>query len=212
MAGLGEFGAELAVVDGDDGPDTFTFHGHEFALPEKVSSLPMLRYAHNTQQVVALEEQAQAAAARARTAEQREAAGKLMAEVHLAANAALYAYLRDMLPGQWERFEQVAAQHGVDEQELLDVAQKIMAAIAARPMRRSSGSPAGPSTTGGTSTGDYDSQPDSQPGQQPAQGRSVVVVTEQPLATVTPLTPLELARAEILDASRTVDQLARSGT
>jgi hypothetical protein len=40
----------------------------------------------------------------------------------------------------------------------------------------------------------------------------VVVVTEQPMATVTPLTPLELARAEILDASRTVDQLARSGT
>jgi hypothetical protein len=124
MAGLGEFGAELAVVDGDDGPDTFTFHGHEFALPEKVSSLPMLRYAYNTQQVVALEEQAQAAAARARTAEQRPAAGKLMAEVQLAANAALYAYLRDMLPGQWERFEQVAAEHGVDEQELLDVARR----------------------------------------------------------------------------------------
>jgi hypothetical protein len=213
MAGLGEFGAELAVVDGDDdGPDTFTFHGHEFTLPEKVSSLPMLRYAYDTQQVVALEERAQGAAARARTEEQRAAAGQQMAEVQLAANAALYAFLRDMLPGQWDRFERVAAQHGVDEQELLDVAAKIMAAVAARPTRRSSGSPAGPSTTGGTSTGDYDSQPASQPAQQPAQGRSVVVVTEQPMATVTPLTPLELARAEILDASRTVDQLARSGT
>lgn len=208
MASLGEFGAELAVVDdSDEGPDTFTFHGHEFALPERVSSLPMLRFAYNTQQIVGLEQRAQAAAARARNGEQRDAAGQQMAEVELAANASLYAYLRDMLPGQWDRFEQVAAEHGVDEQELLDVAKKIMAAIAARPTRRSSGSPAGPSPTGHSSTDGSGSQPDSQPLR-----REVVVVHEQQLATVTELSPLELARAEILDVSATVDQLVRSGS
>jgi hypothetical protein len=206
MASLGEFGAELAAVDGADDPDTFLFHGHEFALPGKISSLPALRFAFNAKQVIAAEAQANAAYQRARTPEARAAAERQMAEVQLIANAGLYTYLRDVLanPGDWERFEAVAAEFGADEEELMDVAQKIMAAVAARPTRRSSGSPAGPSSTGDGSTGGSAS-PNSLEEEGPVQ-----VVTEQETAPEG-FTELELARAEILADSQTVAELVRSG-
>jgi hypothetical protein len=216
MASLGEFGAELAVVDDELEPDTFLFHGHEFALPAKVSSLPALRFAYNTQTVIAAEERAQAAAQRARTPEQRQDAARLMAEVQLTANAGLYAYLRAMLPGgEWERFETVAAEHGADEEELLDVAKKIMAAVASRPTRRSSGSPAGPSPTGPTSTDDSDSPPlffgpdtDTASANRPTGGTRTVVLVPEPAEE---MTPLEAARAEIRESSASVADLVRSG-
>lgn len=209
MADLGEFGAELAAVEeGEDGPDTFLFHGHEFTLPARVSSLPALRFAYNAKQVIAAEDQARAAMQRARTPQAREAAARQMAEVQLTANAGLYTYLRDVFagPGEWERFEAVAAEFGAYEDELMDVATKIMAAVAARPTRRSSGSPAGPSTTGDGSPGDSGSPP-----QAGVMGRvRPVVVTEQ--GTVPqPMSDLDAARAEILDGSATVRELARSG-
>jgi hypothetical protein len=212
MADLGEFGAELAAVDADDTPDTFRFHGHEFALPARVSSLPALRYAYNAQQVTAMEARARAAAQRARTDEARAAARQAMAEVELAANAGLYQYLRDVLPNEWERFETVAAEFGVDDVELLDVAQKIMSAVAARPTRRSSGSPAGPSPTGATSP-DGSASPSS-PGEEEevaaVMGRAAPIVVPAG-AEVATVTDLDRARAEILDSSPTVRDLVRSG-
>lgn len=212
---LGEFGAELAAVDATDDPDTFLFHGHEFVLPAKVSSLPALRFAYNAQQVTALENQARASLQRARTEAAREEAARQMAEVQLAANAGLYTYLRDVLagPGEWERFETVAAEFGADEQELLDVAQKIMAAVAARPTRRSSGSPAGPSSTGDGSTGDSAS-PSSPEVEEPVRsvmGRARPVVVTEAGSTPETFTELDLARAEILEESASIAELVRSG-
>lgn len=205
MANLGEFGAELAAVDDDaDGPDTFLFHGHEFTLPQRVSSLPALRFAYNAQQVTAMEERATAAGQRARTPDQRAAAARLMAEVELVANAGLYAYLRNMLPGdQWETFGDVAAEAGATEQELLDVATKIMEAVAARPTRRSSGSPGGPSPTGLTSTDDSASTP--------SRGARVTVLPVLPEPPVETVSALEAARREIQDGSVSVADLVRSG-
>jgi hypothetical protein len=210
---LGEFGAELAAVDAADDPDTFLFHGHEFTLPAKVSSMPALRFAYNAQQVIAAEGQARAAAQRARTDEGRAEADRRMGEVQLMANAGLYTYLRDILagPGEWERFEAVAAEFGADEDELLEVAQKIMAAVAARPTRRSSGSPAGPSTTGDGSTGDSASTPSPPPTARGVMGRVQPVIVTEEGADAAPFSELDLARAEILDGALTVDDLVRSG-
>lgn len=194
MASLGEFGAELAALDDQDGAaevDTFLFHGHEFTLPEKVSALPALRFAYHAQQVTGMDQRAVAAAQRARTGPQRAEAARLAGEVELAANAGLYAYLRDMLPGQWDRFEEVAAEAGASDTELLDVAQKIMQAVAARPTRRSSGSPGGPSPTGPTST-DTSASPPDWPEEEG-------------------LSDLERARREIRDGSASVADLVRSG-
>jgi hypothetical protein len=219
---LGEFGAELAAADDDAAaaePDTFLFHGHEFTLPEKVSALPMLRYAWNVQQVVAGSERADAATQRARTARQREAAATLAAETELAANAGLYEYLRDLLPGQWERFSAVAAEHAADDTELLLVAQKIMTAVAARPTRRSSGSPAGPSPTGPGSTGGSDSPASPGLGGLPRGGVRVTVgqaatdpepEPEDDPEEDAPETDLDLAREEIRGSSVAVRDLVRS--
>jgi hypothetical protein len=217
MASLGEFGAELDAIDEEDGElDTFLFHGHEFTVPAKVSSLPALRFAYNAKQVIAAEDQAAAAMQRARTAAERERAARLMAEVQLTANAGLYTYLRDILatPGEWERFEAVAAEFGAEEAELMDVATKIMAAVAARPTRRSSGSPAGPSTIGDGSPDDSSSPPEEEPEPEPVRsvmGRArPVVVTEQG-ADPEPLTDLERARDEMAGAAVSVRELVRSG-
>jgi len=209
-ASLGEFGAELAVIDEPDGPDTFLFHGHEFTLPQKVSSLPALRFAYNAQRVVAAEEQAHAKLQRARSEDAKDSAVRGMAEVQLMANAGLYQYLRDMLaePAEWDRFEQVAAQHGADDDELLAVATKIMAAVAARPTRRSSGSPPGPSPTGDGST---DASEPPAPGP-PYTGPVAVAGTTEPADPDEPPTgpsPLELARAEIRAQSEPVTKATR---
>jgi hypothetical protein len=215
MASLGEFGAELATLDGDGQPDTFLFHGHEFALPAKVSSLPALRFAYNAKQVVAAEAQARAAAQRARTPEARAAADRQWGEVELMANAGLYTYLRDVItnPGDWERFEAAAAEFGADEEELMTVAQKIMAAVAARPTRRSSGSPAGPSSTGPGSTDDSASPNflEEEGPVQGAMGRARPVVVTEEGADPEGFTPLDLARAEILEGSQSIEELVRSG-
>jgi hypothetical protein len=215
MANLGDFGAELAAVDATDEPDTFLFHGHEFALPAKVSSLPALRFAYNAKQVVAAEAQARAAAQRARTPEAKAAADRQWGEVELMANAGLYTYLRDVIttPGDWERFEAVAAEFGADEEELMTVAQKIMAAVAARPTRRSSASPDGPSSTGPGSTGGSASPNllEEEGPVQPAMGAFRPVVVTEEGTTPEGFTPLDLARAEILDGSASIEELVRSG-
>jgi hypothetical protein len=72
VADLGEFGRELA--DLDDEVDVFTFHGEFFALPARMSALPLLRFAWRGKVLEQRVAQAKSARARAQTDEDRLAA------------------------------------------------------------------------------------------------------------------------------------------
>lgn len=198
MADLGEFGAEVAELSGD--PDTFTFHGHRFTLPVAMSSLPILRFAWRSKVLAQANEQAQAATYRARTDDARIEARRRAAETDTDAMAALYEFLAAMLPGgQWEKFSDVAIEVGAGEDELLDVANRIMAAVAARPTTRSSGSPDGPSSSGPTSTGRSDSTP-------PPPPPAAEPVPDYPVPAIT---ALEAAREELDQTMVPVGALVR---
>jgi len=152
MAYLGEFGAEVAAVDMDAVPDTFSFHGEEFHLPAGISALPILRFAYDAKRLGAEQKEAEAAERKAITPAEREAAAARLGTVEMEGSAALYEYLRGMLPDQWERFSAVAERVGASTDELLALANKLMEAVTARPTRLPSTSPAGPSSPGGGST------------------------------------------------------------
>lgn len=194
MAYLGEFGAEVAALDMDAVPDTFSFHGEEFHLPAGISSLPILRFAYDAKRVGLEQTEAEAASRKAVTDAERDAAASRLALVEMDSLSALYEYLRGMLPDQWERFSQVAERVGAGTDELLALANKLMEAVAARPTRPFSTSPAGPSSPGVGSTDGADSQ-------EP--------VTSAPLP---PLTSRELQRAEQLrDMVPVAEAVVRSG-
>lgn len=148
MAHLGEFsdatGAEWTGVE----PDTFDFHGVEFSLPARLSQLPLTRFAWDLRRLDRVVNDAKAVQARAeRGSPQWRDASAAESGAELDQLAAIYAFLKAMLPGpQWDRFEQVAEAHGAELDELFNVAMRIYEAVADRPTRRPGDSSAGPST------------------------------------------------------------------
>jgi hypothetical protein len=150
VADLGEFGRELADID--DEPDVFTFHGAFFALPARMSSLPLLRFAYRGKVIEQRNAQAKAAQARARTPEERAAAEQAEGNADMEALSAIYEFLQASLPDDWDRFAEVAIANGSDHDELLAVCNRIYAAVTARPTRRPADSSGGPSTSGDGST------------------------------------------------------------
>jgi hypothetical protein len=169
----GEFGAELRAVDTkDDGPvepDTYSFGGEIFTVPSALSALPRMRYAHACVRLDQAAERVQALVADAR---RLEAAGGADDDVAAAWettaradnealrdwHAAVWEYVRDVIdPTEWDRFEATAAAVGAGRDDLVRLANTVMAVVSGRPQRRSSGSQGGPSSTGGGSTDASDS-------------------------------------------------------
>lgn len=168
----GEFGAELRALDTPDTaaePDTYTFAGEVFTIPASLSALPRMRFAHACVTLDASAERVQALVADAR---RLEAAGASKADVDAAWeataradnealrdwHAAVWRFVRDVIdPTEWDRFEAAAGAVGAERDDLVRLANTVMAVVAGRPHRRSSGSPAGLSSTGGGLTDGSDS-------------------------------------------------------
>ena len=195
MAYLGEFGAEVAALDMDAVPDTWSFHGEEFHLPSGISALPIVRFAWNAKRLKLAQDQAEAAEKKAITPAEREAAAALLGQVEMDSQSALYEFLRGMLPDQWDRFSEVAERAGADMDELLAVANKLMAAVAGRPTRPSVPSPGGPPRNGHGLTVDAVS-----PARTSEQTQPLPVLTER-----------DLQRAEHLRGMVPVGEAVRSG-
>lgn len=159
MSYLGEFGAELRAVEGDDetgGRDFFTYHGVEFDLPVQIGGLPMLKYAHES--IKHVEERESARRKVMRTLQHdpdalQAAYLDIDAAYRMASMSSLYTFLRGVIPDpvQWAAFERIAIEVGDEEDELMETAQKIIAAVVGRPTKRRTGSSGGPQRTGATS-------------------------------------------------------------
>lgn len=157
MAHLGEFGRELAELDTDTPAvedDTFTFHGVTFTVRRSIGAMPLLRYSWRAIQAQDVAEQVDTAMAAARTDEERAAAQSMLRGLVVQQRASVFEYLRSVIGDeQWPEFERVADAVAATEDELLGVSRAVIAAVAARPTRRPSGSPGGPSPSGGGSVG-----------------------------------------------------------
>lgn len=152
MTDYGEFGRALAVASGE--PDIFTFHGEPFILPDRMSALPLMRFAWRGKVIDQQLEQARSAKARAITPEQQDEAAAALGQAEMEALSAVYEFLRASLPApqDWARFEEAAIRVGADQDELMGVCNAIYQAVTGRPTRRPADSSAGPSTTGTSST------------------------------------------------------------
>lgn len=168
----GEFGAELRALDTPDDaaePDTYSFGGEIFTIPQSLSALPRMRFAHACVTLDAASERVQALVADARRLEASgadkadvdaawEATARADSEALRDWHAAVWRFVRDVIaPDEWDRFEQTAAAVGAERDDLVRLANAVMAVVAGRPHRRSSGSPGGPSSTGGGSADGSDS-------------------------------------------------------
>lgn len=213
MADLGEFGrARVVERAAEDGvpvePDVFRFHGERFEVPAHLSSLVLMEFAHDATVNDAALTAAQSRVARA--ADEADAAGddvhrksqaaaELSAAEHARAEAvtanlsAMYRYIRACVGDeQWDRFRAVVLREGVDEDELMLVCGSLFEAVAARPTRRPSASPDGPSPTGVGSTAGSGS-PEATPGP----GRVIAGEVLEPSGRVLAMpTPLERQNAE----------------
>jgi hypothetical protein len=170
VAHLGEFGRELAELDtttpADD--DTFTFHGVTFTIPNDIGDMPLLRYSWRAMQARDAYEAADAAAAAARTDAERDEAETMYRGLIVQQRASVFEYLRSVIgEPQWPEFERVAERHAATQDELLGVSRQVIAAVAARPTRRPSGSAGGPSASGGGSADASPSTPSPPPGPGP---------------------------------------------
>lgn len=126
MALIGEFGAATRDEDSNVEPDTFTFYGETFTVADRVGAMPLLRFAAIADAGTQAEE--------------------------LAGLAAMHELLRDCLaPGDWSRFQKVAADQKVEADELMEVCGTIYAAVTGRPTQRPSVSAAGSSETSASS-------------------------------------------------------------
>jgi hypothetical protein len=182
VARLGEFGREespegRAYIAPE--PDEFMFHGEVFELPATISALPLLRFAADARTLDSETRRLNRAKGRARTQADRDRNLEWEAELSMREQASLYDYLRAMLTeGDWERFQETAQAVGADIMELMGVANRIIAAVTARPTKRPGDSPAGPLTT---TSGSPASLPS--PGDQPAAPDDTYIVapiTPQP--------------------------------
>ncbi len=119
---LGEFGTAAR----DDAPvvevDTFVFHGETFAVRQKVSTMPLLKFADVAEQGAQAEE--------------------------MAGLAAMYQLITScVVPGDVARFERTATDNGSDSAELMEVCGALYRAVTGRPTRELSDSAGGLSTT-----------------------------------------------------------------
>lgn len=122
MALIGEFGAAARDAEETVEPDEFKFYGETFAVADKVGAMPLLRFA--------------AVAESGTQAEDMEGL------------AAMHELLRDCLaPGDWPRFQKVAADRKADAEELMEVCGAVYQAITGRPTKRPSASADGSSPT-----------------------------------------------------------------
>lgn len=122
MALIGEFGAAAREADPNAEPDQFKFYGELFTVADQVGAMPLLRFAAVADSGAQADE--------------------------LAGLAAMHELLRDCLaPGDWPRFQKVAADHKADAEELMQVCGAVYQAITGRPTQRPSASADGSSTT-----------------------------------------------------------------
>lgn len=172
MALIASVGRTLETVA--ENPDTFEFFGTVFEVPSAVGAASVLRFAWESKQTETQMDRAQRRRDRALTDSERDAATSDMGAAEMAGMAAMYGFLQAMLGDQWAQFIAVADEARADEDELMEIVQALIGAVAGRPTKRPSGSSGGPSSTGGSST------------DAPAWG-----------ASPPPLTPAQQARAEM---------------
>lgn len=227
MAYLGEFGREVAELDTSTPPedDTFTFHGVQFTIRRSIGAMPLLRYSWRAIQAQDVAEQVDAARAAARTDDERAAADAMLRGLIVQQRASVYEYLHSVIGDeQWPEFERVADAVAATEDELLGVSRAVIAAVAARPTRRPSGSAGGPSPSGGgsgdgsssTATGGPAPGPAAEGGSRLPGPGSAADAGEDPAEDVAHLTDRERAIAAMgmvpLDQAAAAARAARSGT
>lgn len=94
-----------------------TFHGEEFALPERTGAMAMYEFAHLAEEGASEMEE----------------------------KAAIYALLESCIAEEdWARFRKVAKKHRATEDELIQVIGQVLVVLAGRPTSRSSDSSDGP--------------------------------------------------------------------
>jgi len=102
--------------------DHIEFHGESYELAEKLGLMPLMRFAKVAQDGVD--------------------------SADMEGLAAMYDLVEQCFTDEaWARFQVAATKHHADDEDLLDVVQKAIEIMAARPTRRSAGSLAGPQTT-----------------------------------------------------------------
>ena len=122
MALIGEFGAAVRDADPSVEPDQFKFYGELFTVAERVGAMPLLRFAAVADSGAHADE--------------------------MAGLAAMHELLRDCLaPGDWSRFQKVAADNKADAEELMAVCGAIYEAVTGRPTQRPAASAVGSSPT-----------------------------------------------------------------
>ncbi|GAB3250925.1 hypothetical protein GCM10027456_24630 [Kineosporia babensis] len=197
MPNLGDFTPDIRTDIADD-PDVFTFCGEEFELPATSGAGSFLQFAHKMKLAQEQAERGDAAEKRARTEEGRAAARAEKVQSDMNAMSAVYSLLEGVLgEGQMDRFTRAADRYGVPSEEIFSIVNRLEAAVAGRPTRRSSDSSAGPSTTGPGST-------DAGSGRT-APGTELLT---EPTDSFRPLTPAEQQRANLQKHLVATGQLA----
>lgn len=121
--------------------DTVEFCGVEWRIGERVGLMPMLRYARVSKRAMQRQRN---------KSDDTEAAGLDLMEQY---DATLSLLEQCVHPDDWDRFEEVTTEHGVDHEGYMEFAGRVMAALADRPTGRSSDSSDGPQTIEPSSTG-----------------------------------------------------------
>jgi hypothetical protein len=152
MGVVGDF-TPAETTDTDAESDEFTFCGDTFEIPPTVGAFALLRYGSLMKGAVAQEKRGEAAQRKALSDDAKIRALRELNGAELTAQAAIYELLKACLgDDQLDAFGELADRSGVNLDGLMEVAGQIQEVIGGRPTRRSSGSSAGPSTTGETST------------------------------------------------------------
>lgn len=124
---MDEFAAQVAEVDGK--PRMVPAFGAEFEVADRMGLMPLLRFAHLAKRGVDADD--------------------------MDGLAAMYDVLAACFTDEaWTRFQAAAVDARADGDALLEVVGRAIAVMTARPTKRPSVSPAGPSTTTPSSTDD----------------------------------------------------------
>jgi hypothetical protein len=124
---------------------TVEFCGVDWRIGERVGLMPMLRYARVTKRAMQRQRNQKT---------DDEAGGADLMEMY---DATLSLLEQCVHPDEWDRFEQVTTEHGVDHEGYMDFAGRVMAALTDRPTTRSSDSSDGPRIIEPSSTDDSSS-------------------------------------------------------
>jgi len=129
--------------------DVITYHGEEFHLADKMGLMPLMRFAKLAQGDVDSETM-EGLAAMYDLLEQCIKPDDYCASC---GNAEQDKCCKDRrIVNDWRRFEQVAATHRDQGEELMEVVKQALEKMSARPTQRSSASSDGPPSTSGNST------------------------------------------------------------